>query len=123
MLTGRNAKRSSKTVKDDPKKPAQMVHLLPDDDEHILAQFYGSSMFNDVYKVNIYDGKLDKYVASPVRQPQYTFDVKGNVAAVRGMNPDTYRIEIYIYNKNLPAEFFTGSACAQIFSRLRRSYS
>ena len=113
MLTGRNAKRSSKTVKDDPKKPAQMVHMLPDDEEHILAQFYGSSMFNNVYKVNIYDGKLDKYVASPVRQPQYTFDTKGNVAAVRGINPDTFRIEIYIYNKNLPAEFFTGSACAR----------
>ena len=113
MLTGRQAKRSSKTVKDDPKKPAQMVHILPDDEEHILAQFYGSSMFNDVYKVNINDGKLDKYVASPVRQPQYTFDAKGNVVAVVGINPDTYRIEVYIYNKNLPSEFFTGSACAR----------
>ena len=113
MLTGRQAKRSSKTVKDDPKKPAQMVNMLPDDEDHILVQFYGSSMFNDLYKVNIYDGKIEKYVASPVRQPSYYFDRKGNVVAVRGINPDTFRIEIYTYNKNLPSEYFTGSACAK----------
>ena len=44
-------------------------------------------MFNDLYKVNIYDGKIEKYVASPVRQPEYIFDRKGNVVAVRGINP------------------------------------
>ena len=39
MLTGREAKRSSKTVKDDPKKPAAMVNILPDEEDHILVQF------------------------------------------------------------------------------------
>ena len=70
-------------------------------------------MFNDVYKVDIHDGKLDKYVATPLTKTQSTLEAQGNGVEVVGIHPDTYRIEIYIYNKNLPSEIFTGSSCAQ----------
>jgi hypothetical protein len=32
--------------------------------------------------------------------------------AVAGVDPKPYEVEIYIYNKNLPVEFFSRSACS-----------
>ena len=64
MLTGRQAKRSSDTVKDDPKQPAFVANMLEDDDEHIMVQFYTSDGFWKLYKVNVYDGSWSGLSAS-----------------------------------------------------------
>lgn len=111
MLTGRQAKRSSDTVKDDPKQPAFVANMLEDDDEHIMVQFYTSDGFWKLYKVNVYDGKLERFVSPPVKNPFYAFDDNGELVAVRGIDPDTFSLEIYIYNKNLPAEYLVSSPC------------
>ena len=112
MLTGPQAKKSSDTTKDDPRQRALMVNKLEDDPDHILIQFFTSDRFNKLYKLNIYNGEMERYATSPVRSPYYVFDAKGNLMAAAGINPKTYGIEIYIYNKNLPVEYFSGSACS-----------
>ena len=112
MLTGPQAKKSSDTVKDDPRQRAFMIDELEDDPDHILIQFYTSDLFFKLYKLNTNNGEIERYATPPVRQPQYVFDVKGNLMAVAGIDPDTYDVEIYIYNKNLPVEYFSRSACS-----------
>ena len=112
MLTGPQAKKSSDTVKDDPRQRAWMIDELEDDPDHILIQFYTSDLFFKLYKLNTNNGEMERYATPPVRSPQYVFDVKGNLMAVAGIDPDTYDVEIYIYNKNLPVEYFSRSACS-----------
>ena len=112
MLTGPQAKKSSDTTKDDPRQRAFMIDELEDDPDHILIQFYTSDLFFKLYKLNTNNGEMERYATPPVRQPQYVFDVKGNLMAVGGVDPKTYDIEIYIYNKNLPVEYFSRSACS-----------
>ena len=112
MLTGPQAKRSSDTVKDDPRQRAMVMNKLKDDPDNILIQFFTSNRFNQLYKLNIYDGTMERYVTPPVRSPYYAFDAKGNVMAVSGINPKTYTNEIYIYNKFINSDYFSGSACS-----------
>ena len=112
MLTGRQAKRSSDTVKDDPKQPAFVMDMLEDDNEHIIVQFFSSDGFNKLYKLNVYDGKMERFVSPPVKQPFYLFDNSGNLVAVQGVDPDTFNFEIYIYKKNNLADYLVGSACS-----------
>jgi len=113
MLTGPQAKKSSDTTKDDPRQRAFMIDALEDDPDHILIQFYTSDLFFKLYKLNTNNGEMERYATPPVRQPQYVFDVKGNLMAVAGVDPKTYDVEIYIYNKNLPVEYFSRSACSR----------
>ena len=112
MLTGRQAKGSSDTVKDDPKQPAFVMDMLEDDDQHIIVQFYSSDGFSKLYKLNVYDGKMERFASPPVKYPFYTFDNSGNLVAVRGIDPDTFNIEVYIYKKNNLANYLVGSACS-----------
>jgi len=112
MLTGPQAKKSSDTVKDDPRQRALMVNKLEDDPDRILIQFFTSDRFHKLYKLNTNNGEIERYATSPVRDPYYVFDAKGNLMAVAGINPKTFNLEIYIYNKNLPVEYFSGSACS-----------
>ena len=50
ILTGRQAKRSSDTAKDDPKKPATLIDLLPDEPNKIMVQFFSLMNFGDYIK-------------------------------------------------------------------------
>jgi len=111
MLTGRQAKRSSVSVKDDPKKPASLYNELNEDPEHILVQFYYPSGYNPLYKMNIYDGRMERFATPPVKQPFYVSDYSGELVSVAGVNPDTFNVEIYVYNKNLPSEYFSQDSC------------
>tara|TARA_Y100000590_G_scaffold43457_1_gene46238 strand:- start:431 stop:2437 length:2007 start_codon:yes stop_codon:yes gene_type:complete len=113
MLTGPQAKKSSDTTKDDPRQRALMIDKLEDDPDHILIQFFMSDRFHKLYKLNINDGEIERYASPPVRDPSYVFDAKGNLMAVAGLDPKTYNREIFIYNKNLPIEYFAGSACSK----------
>ena len=90
MLTGPQAKRSSDTVKDDPRQRALMVNKLEDDPDRILIQFYTSDRFHKLYKLNTNNGEIERYATSPVRDPYYVFDAKGNLMAVAGINPKTF---------------------------------
>ena len=111
ILTGRQAKRSSDTVKDDPKKPATLIDILPDEPNKIIVQFFSSDEYWRLYKVDIFDGKLERYAVPPVKQPYYQFDANGQLVAVLGVNKDTFNFEIYLYNKNIPTETFVDSSC------------
>ena len=113
MLTGPQAKRSSDTTKDDPRQRAIMVNKLEDDPDNILIQFFTSDRFNKLYKLNTNNGELVRFATPPVRSPFYAIDESGRLAAVSGLNPKTFNIEIYIYNKNLPTEYFSSSPCAK----------
>ena len=110
ILTGRQAKKSSDTSKDDPKKPARLIDLLPDEPNKIMVQFISSDKFWRLYKVNTDNGEIERYAVPPVREPYYQFDVNGQLIAVLGVNKD-YDVQIYLYNKNIPTEFFVGSSC------------
>lgn len=112
MLTGRQAKRSSDTVKDDPKQPAFVMDMLDEDDQHIIVQFYSSDGYFKLYKLNVYDGKMERFASPPVKYPFYVFDNRGNLVAVSGVDPDTFNFEIYIYKKNNLANYLVGSACS-----------
>jgi len=114
MLTGPQAKKSSDTTKDDPRQRAIMVNKLEDDPDHILIQFFTSDKFNKLYKLNTNNGEMERFATPPVRSPFYAIDESGRLAAVSGLNPKTFNIEIYIYNKNLPTEYFSGSPCAKL---------
>ncbi len=114
MLTGRQAKRSSDTVKDDPKQRAMMVDNLEDDPDNILIRFYTSDGYHKLYKVNTFRGDLELFAAPPVRNPSYLFDKDANLLGVSGMNPDTFKFDLYIYNKNLPLNYFGGSSCSNL---------
>ncbi len=113
MLTGPQAKKSSDTTKDDPRQRALMLNKLEDDPDHILIQFFTSDRFNKLYKLNTNNGEMERFATPPVRSPFYAIDESGRLAAVSGLNPKTFNIEIYIYNKNLPTEYFSGSPCAK----------
>ena len=39
-------------------RPASIVHRLPDDDNHILVNFFDNAGFNDLAKLNINNGKV-----------------------------------------------------------------
>jgi len=112
ILTGRQAKRSSDTAKDDPKKPATLIDLLPDEPNKIMVQFFSSDEFWRLYKVDIYDGEIERYAVPPVKQPYYQFDANGQLIAVVGVNKDTFDLQIYLYNKNIPTDYFVGSSCS-----------
>ena len=111
ILTGRQAKRSSDTAKDDPKKPARLVDLLPDEPNKIMVQFFSSDKFWRLYKIDIFNGEIERYAVPPVREPYYQFDVNGQLIAVAGVNKDTFDLQIYLYNKNIPTDFFVGDSC------------
>ena len=111
MLTGRQAKRSSDTVKDDPKQPASLIDLLPDEPDQIMVQFFTSDQYWRLYKINIYDGEIKRYAVPPVKQPFYQFDANGQLIAVSGVDKDTFDLQIYLYNKNIPVDYFIGSPC------------
>ena len=111
MLTGRQAKRSSDTVIDDPKQPATVINMLEDDPEHVIVQFYNSDGFWKLYKLNVFDGKMKRFASPPVKQPFYAFEANGDLVAVSGVDPDTFNFKIYLYNKNLPVQYLVGSAC------------
>ena len=111
ILTGRQAKRSSDTSKDDPKKPARLIDLLPDEPDKIMVQFISSDKFWRLYKIDTNNGDIERYAVPPVREPFYQFDVNGQLIAVSGVNKDTFDIQIYLYNKNIPTDFFVGSSC------------
>ncbi|MDP6181657.1 MAG: prolyl oligopeptidase family serine peptidase [SAR86 cluster bacterium] len=113
MLTGPQAKKSSDTTKDDPRQRAIMVNKLEDDPDHILIQFFTSDRFNKLYKLNTNNGEMERFATPPVRSPFYAIDESGRLAAVSGLNPKTFNIEIYIYNKNLPTEYFSNSPCTK----------
>ena len=112
ILTGRQAKRSSDTAKDDPKKPATLIDLLPEEPNKIMVQFFSSDEFWRLYKVDIFNGEIERYAVPPVRQPYYQFDANGQLIAVAGVNKDTFDLQIYLYNKNIPTEYFVGSSCS-----------
>ena len=112
MLTGPQAKKSSDTTKDDPRQRAWMIDELEDDPDNILIQFFTSDLFFKLYKLNTNTGEMERFATPPVRQPQYVFDAKGKLMGVVGIDPKTYDVEIYIYNKNLPVEYFSRSACS-----------
>jgi len=112
ILTGRGAKRSSNTNKDDPKQRATLVDLLKDEPNKILVQFFSSDQFNRLYKIDTSNGKMERYATPPVKQPMYVFDSTGNLIAVRGIDPKTFNVDIYIYNKNLPVDYLVGSSCS-----------
>ena len=40
-------------AKSNPERPASIVHRLPDDDDHILVNFFDNAGFNDLAKLNI----------------------------------------------------------------------
>ena len=111
MLTGRQAKRSSNTVKDDPKQPATLIDLLPDEPNKIMVQFFTSDQFWRLYKINIFNGDIERYAVPPVKQPFYQFDANGQLIAVSGVDKDTFDLQIYLYNKNIPTDFFVGNPC------------
>ena len=112
ILTGRQAKRSSDTAKDDPKKPATLIDLLPEEPNKIMVQFFSSDEFWRLYKVDIFNGEIERYAVPPVRHPYYQFDANGQLIAVAGVNKDTFDLQIYLYNKNIPTEYFVGSSCS-----------
>ena len=112
MLTGPQAKKSSDTTKDDPRQRALMVNKLDDDPDHILIQFFTSDRFNKLYKLNTNNGEMMRFATPPVRDPFYVITESGLLAAVSGLNPKTFNIEIYIYNKNLTSDYFSGDSCS-----------
>ena len=112
ILTGRQAKNSSDTAKDDPKKPATLIDLLPDEPNKIMVQFYSSDQFWRLYKIDIYDGEIERFAVPPVRQPFYQFDASGKLIAVVGVDRN-FDIQIYLYNKNIPIDYFVQSSCSK----------
>ena len=119
MLTGRNAKRSSDTSKDDPKKRATIENMLEEDPEHILVKFYSSDLFFKLYRVNVYDGKMERIASPPIRQPEYIYDTSGNLIAAGGINLN-YEVQIYIFNKNVPKELLSSKRFFQIDPSIER---
>ena len=59
ILTGIQAKRSSDTAKDDPKKPATLIDLLPEEPNKIMVQFLSNEIRADGLKITIYKKKCN----------------------------------------------------------------
>lgn len=67
-----------------------IVHLLPDDEKHILVSGYstgdvlGRASYSELFKVDIYKDKWDKIVKSPIRGGGFMTDDDGNVLLTMG---------------------------------------
>ena len=65
-------------AKSNPERPASIVHRLPDDDDHILVNFFDNAGFNDLAKLNIVTGKVTFITRSPVIYPTWVFNNRGD---------------------------------------------
>ena len=105
MLAGYNAKREAiRTGQGSAKRPAQVANMMPDDKEHIIVQFYDSSEFFELWKMNIYNGRMSKITTAPVKQADFTFNSQGDVTGALGVNLQ-FELVYYIYKENLPVEY------------------
>ena len=86
MLAGYNAKREAvRTGQGSAKRPAQVANMMPYDEEHIVVQFYDSSEFFELWKMNIYNGRMSKITTAPVKQANFIFNNQGEVTGAVGM--------------------------------------
>ena len=90
-LQGRRNKARS-----NPERPATIVHRLPDDDDHILVNFFDNAGFNDLAKLNIKNGKVTFITKSPVIYPNWVFNGKGDLMGVSTSNLENTS-EIYLF--------------------------
>tara|TARA_E500000081_G_scaffold107325_1_gene109057 strand:- start:58 stop:2052 length:1995 start_codon:yes stop_codon:yes gene_type:complete len=105
MLAGYNAKREAvRTGQGSAKRPAQVANMLPYDEEHIVVQFYDSSEFFELWKMNIYNGRMSKITTAPVKQANFIFNNQGEVTGAVGMTLQNEMV-YYIYKENLPIEY------------------
>ena len=105
MLAGYNAKREAvRTGQGSAKRPAQVANMMPYDEEHIVVQFYDSSEFFELWKMNIYNGRMSKITTAPVKQANFIFNNQGEVTGAVGMTLQNEMV-YYIYKENLPIEY------------------
>ena len=97
-------------AKSNPERPASIVHRLPDDDEHILVNFFDNAGFNDLAKLNIVTGKVTFITRSPVIYPTWVFNNKGDLMGVWTSNLENTS-EIYLYKPNLPSGSLSSREC------------
>ena len=104
-LQGRRNKARS-----NPERPATIVHRLPDDDDHILVNFFDNAGFNDLAKLNIKNGKVTFITKSPVIYPNWVFNGKGDLMGVSTSNLENTS-EIYLFKPNLPNGSLSSREC------------
>ena len=97
-------------AKSNPERPASIVHRLPDDDDHILVNFFDNAGFNDLAKLNIISGKVTFITRSPVIYPTWVFNNKGDLMGVWTSNLENTS-EIYLYKPNLPSGSLSSREC------------
>ncbi len=97
--------------KSNPERPASIVHRLPDDDDHILVNFFDNAGFNDLAKLNIVTGKVTFITRSPVIYPTWVFNNKGDLMGVWTSNLENTS-EIYLYKPNLPSGSLSSRECS-----------
>ena len=97
-------------AKSNPERPASIVHRLPDDDDHILVNFFDNAGFNDLAKLNIITGKVTFITRSPVIYPTWVFNNKGDLMGVWTSNLENTS-EIYLYKPNLPSGSLSSREC------------
>jgi pimeloyl-ACP methyl ester carboxylesterase len=97
-------------AKSNPDRPASIVHRLPDDDDHILVNFFDNAGFNDLAKLNIVTGKVTFITRSPVIYPTWVFNNKGDLMGVWTSNLENTS-EIYLYKPNLPSGSLSSREC------------
>ena len=97
-------------AKSNPERPASIVHRLPDDDDHILVNFFDNAGFNDLAKLNIVTGKVTFITRSPVIYPTWVFNNKGDLMGVWTSNLENTS-EIYLYKPNLPSGSLSSREC------------
>ena len=97
-------------AKSNPERPASIVHRLPDDDDHILVNFFDNAGFNDLAKLNIVNGKVTFITRSPVIYPTWVFNNKGNLMGVWTSNLENTS-EIYLFKPNLPSGSLSNREC------------
>ena len=96
--------------KSNPERPASIVHRLPDDDKHILVNFFDNAGFNDLAKLNIVNGKVTFITRSPVIYPNWVFNSKGDLMGVSSSNLENTS-EIFLFKPNLPAGSLSSRSC------------
>ena len=97
-------------AKSNPERPASIVHRLPDDDDHILVNFFDNAGFNDLANLNIISGKVPFITRSPVIYPTWVFNNKGDLMGVWTSNLENTS-EIYLYKPNLPSGSLSSREC------------
>lgn len=89
--------------KKDQRSWAEVIHPLPNDDNHVLIKatpmVKGERRSPFVHKLNVYTGVLSNpLVRSPVPYSNFITDNDGNVVLAQGWNTSNER-EVYLYNR------------------------